>query len=596
MAPSRIRNLSAKLGGVLGASLVVAAYFTWVAWDTLLVAADNARLVSVFQADEYTHLVLLRDALSDGTFYLRFPYYGHSYFNAVLLPLSALAQIMPVGETAIIVALRLGSLIPAALTVLLTFVLAERYWSRGVAWLASIGMMLVNSPLTHWAVTSHPDSLQTLAIVAALYCTCRFVEGREHAWQDRAAALAGLAFATKYGGVLLLPLVVAAGFFVEGDLERARTRAIQALRLMSGIAGSVGLIMTLYEPWTAHRFDQHMSLRLILRGGCVALVAVGALAPFWRGVMRLWRLPGWALAGARSVALFVTAFVLASPFSLVDLGFIRGMLAQSRQAKRGYFFDATGNPADWLGILARPGVVGLLGMGLAGTGLALLVRDARFNRGAPILPRVTLAAWSLGTMAFLMLRVNDRVDRYLLLVIPALFIFAADAAARLWAWAKAGTGNRLVRWIALAGIALAILNEGRLGLARQAEFVGGRASLVQTSDAVRAGRWMLSNVPRDSRVLYDFYSYVPPEFAAARASWGMTAAEVEEVGAEVVVVNDRIRSRYASAADSARFQWGPTAFLPVHEFYGDLERGALAFAPVFRTGGITIYRRRGAGG
>lgn len=585
------------LGGVFGASLVVSAYFSWVAWDTLLVAADNVRLVSVFQADEYTHVVLLRDALANGTFQIHFPHYGYFYFNVVLLPLAVITQLVPMGETGIMIALRLGSLIPAALATIMTFVLAERYWGRAVAWVATLGMVLVNSSVTYWAVTSHPDALQMLALVSSVYCACRFVEQRQPVWRDRAAVAAGLAFATKYAGLFLLPIIVAAGFMRHADAENERQRAARALRIAAAIVGGFGLAVTLYGPWTDRDLPGGISLVDAQRIASGALLSSAIVPRFWNRLLSvgLWH-PG--VYGALTTgALFVASFAVASPFSLVNLTFLRGMMLQSGQINRGYFFAATGGPMDWFDTIARPDVLGLLGTLLAAAGLALVLRDAiRARPTGPALSRAVVGAWVVLMLAFLLLRVNDRVDRYLMILVPGLFILAADAAVRLARSLRNAPIHRVVRAAGLAVIALAATGEAWRGLSAQARFVKDRATIVERSETVRTGNWMAANLPHDARVLYDFYSYVPPVFDEVRASWGMTASEVAGMDADVIVVSSRIRSRYARAADSASYQWGPAAFLPAHEFYRDLERGAFPFVPVHRAEGITVYRRRAPGG
>ena len=595
MTRPQLEGWAAKLTGVLGASMVVAAYFAWLASGTLASAADNARLVGVFESDEYAHLVLLRDAIANGTLQLQFKYYGHFYFNVVLLPLFALAQLVPIGETTIMIALRLGSLVPAALATVMTFVLADRYWGRAVAWVATVWMMLANSSVSYWAVTSHPDTLQMLALVVSVYCACRFVEGRRPSWRDGAAVAAGLAFATKYAGMFLLPIIAAAGFIVRADAASERRRAARALRLMAVTAGGLGLAVTLYGPWSARPLPGGASLLEAQRIVCGALLVTGIIPRFWRWVLSVRLLHSGVYGAITAVSLFAAAFVVASPFSLVNLSFVRGMLLQSGQIHRGYFFAATGGPLDWFDTIARPDVLGVPGTLLAAIGLAVLIREAlRARSREEVSPRMVVGAWVVVMLAFLVLRVNDRVDRYLMIVIPGLYILAAGAAVLLVRSLREAPIHRALRTAALAALALAAADEAWRGAARQVRFARERATMVERSGTVRAGNWMAANLPHHTRVLYDFYSYVPPVFPAARASWGMTAPEVADAGAEVIVVNSRIRSRYSRAADSASFQWGPAAFLPVHEFYRELESGTLPFAPVYRTDGITVYRRRAA--
>jgi hypothetical protein len=546
--------------------------------------------VSVFETDEFDHLMAVRTALAHHTLALEWSIYGHLFFNLALVPLSVLNAFYPVTDTTIIVALRLVSLSAAASAVLLTFALASRHWGSAVGWFALVGLAVLPSSFNYWAVTSHPDSLQVACTMVSLYAACRFTERGQDTWFDAAAAGAGLAFAAKYGGLFLLP-----GLFVLAALVRPGASAadgtcrtisrIQAAVLLTGLVGLV-VSLSLRAAYTGPRWFPVQDIQL---AACVLLVGIGMFDKIWKGLSRSWRPRVFVARALRAASIFWIAFIVVSPFSVNRLTFVSGVLFESRIAAFGQFFAAGGNRLDWFAILASPACVGVVCMGLAGFGLyQFMMRLAREGRLVLASPDGVLWTWIIGFTLFLILRVHLRENRYLLVIVPPLLILAGDSLLRIL---DALSQRRQSRFLFTVGVSMAIVwaaVELSLGTERQLALVRERQSREQTSDAVQAGLWLQSHMSPAARVLYDWYSYVPPMFTAAQGSWGMTSADLSTFNPDVIVVNDAIRARFSSINDASRY-YDKAAFLDRHHFYESLEKGQAGFVLVKSVGPIRLY-------
>lgn len=567
-------------------------YFGWLGWSTLWSAAANARLVSVFETDEFDHIVALRTALAHHTLAIDWSIYGHFFFNLALVPLLLLSRIHHVSDQEIIVTLRLVALGAAAGATALTFLLGSRYWGRAAGWVAAVGLAVIPSSFNLWAVTSHPDSLQLACTVFSLYAACCFVETRQERWLDAAALGAGLAFASKYGGLLLMPCLVVFAALVTPEpqaLEEGGRQAAARLRMAVLLTGAVALMASVAMP-PSRRVP--FGAREVQQAAALVLTALAAIGPLWRWLKGAASGSVLVPRTVRAASVFWIAFIIASPYSLNRLGFLSGMLAESHVIGFGQFFSAGGSRLDWFRILASPQCLGLgvFLLLLAGFG-RYLVALWRERRQALVSADGVLWLWTIGVLLFLIARVHLREPRYLLLILPPAFILAGDAVVRILRHLTAVSPSKRWAgvWIGLALIAAAA--QLQAAAARQQSLIRERAVQVQQSAAVQAGVWLQAHVPCGARVLYDWYSYVPPCFATVQGSWGMSRGEVARFNPDVLVVNEAIRGRFARQTMAARF-YDPSAFMATYDFYNALEAGRLDFTLMKAVGPVQLFRRR----
>lgn len=565
-----------------GALLVVLAA-AWVAstWPLLSVAADSLRLAAVFQPDEQMHVNLLRHALSGGTMALAFGSYGHLYFNAVLLPLHALHAVAPVSDEQILLGLRTLSFLGGGATVLLVAVWARREAGL-VAGLVGGLLVLLSPPLAVWSGLSHPDTLQVFFLTLALYLCRRLMDTFSVRGMVGAAAVAGLAFACKFAGVFVLPLLAA--IVLRGSRPVDGVHGARLLRAGRGLVLAAGAAALLVAFWmTPERViaalteDGHAddgarafigALRTALAvGGAVALA--GAAAPVWR--WRPWLAAPVATAANLAVAgvAFAGALSVASPYSWRKLAMLKGL-----------YFEATrlGAAAPAGSALASWGQVALTDFGpllLAATPAALVGCWLMQRRGSePAGGAVALlTAWVALFGLVLAARIRVAEPHYALPLLPALAWLGGYASARL---AEALPARRLAAPLLVAVV---------LGLAAP-RYVDARhrfAHRVDTSGAVAGGRWLSCAVAPAARVAYDYMAYVPPEFRDARPTWGGTEAWLTGVSPDVVVTRASVELLYASGPGTEA----------TRAYYACLRSGACGFERWFGNAEVEIFGRAG---
>lgn len=285
----------------------------------LRVGAADLGLVGVLSPDEelagrlVRHMVDAR-SLSPDHF---FAYGALSRELAVLL----LLPLTPFGapsDRAVIVSLRLVSLLGGAATVVLTGLLGRRLGGPRTGAVAAL-LAAVTPDLAHWSAVAHPDTVQVALIAATLLVAGQLLERPSNRLVLLGGALAGLAFGTKYGGLPLMPVLLLAswgGHARTGPAPRVRQLAADALRV--GAAFALAFLIT--NPYTlaepvrflgqfrgeiAHARDGHVFvegdgrwewLRVLASedlGGPILLVSAVAGACIATG--RAWRRPGgWA--------------------------------------------------------------------------------------------------------------------------------------------------------------------------------------------------------------------------------------------------------------------------------------------------------------
>jgi hypothetical protein len=574
---------SSKQRAVAACALIL--YFAWLGWGAVPSASSSARLVAVFETDEHDHMIAVRIALGHPLPAINWQIYGHLFFNIALGPLTWLNAFAGVSDRTIIVTLRLVSLASAAAAAFLTFVMASRYWGYAVGWFAMAGLAVLPFSFNYWAVTSHPDTLQVACTTFALYAACRFAEHGDGRWLDAAAIGAGLAFAAKYGGLFLLPclfvlcVIVSAGpELLATDMMPGTVRRIRAAVLFTGCAGLI-ISLVLREPYAGVRRIPAQDLQLVASAVLAALALAGRL---WLPLTR-WPLPVPVSRMVRVISLFWLVFVVTSPFSLHRLSFISGMIFDSRTVAFGQFFAGGGNGLDWIPILASTDSVGVVCLAFAVVAfLGFLLRLARDRGAALVSPEGILWMWIAGSIFFLMWHVRLREHRYLLVVMPPLLILAGATLARLV--------KRLPRPVAAVLLVVWAGVELNFAAGRQLALRHERRNREQASDTVAAGVWLQGHVPSTARVLYDWYSYVPPRFANVRGSWGMTETELAAYQPDVIVVNDRIRGRFASLSDASRYD-SVAGFHARYNLYQSLERGRADYGLVASIGPIRVYGR-----
>lgn len=514
-----------SLGGIAGYLLALA--------RLLPLGAEDFGVAGVFSTDEalsgqVTRRMLRESSLNPSHFFSYGALY-HELAALLLLPFGASAT----SERAVLIGLRALSLLAAGATLALTGLLAARLFGRWAGLLAA-ALLACSSELARWSITAHPDTLQLALITGSLLVTTRVREEARRRDVALAALLAGLAFGTKYLGLLALPLLAV---------------ALLAGRLARGEGG-------------------------------------GALAR---------RLAGDALLAG---AVFFAAFALSNPYALIEwrrfITQARGELAQSRG---GHLLRADDAPVRWLGRIGARSFAGPLlpPAALVGGVAAFTTADSahaaagrRWWRLAAgrLGAEALVALWTGGYLLYLLAAVRYQESRYALPLLPGMAVLASGLVARIARWSPPiGLIAAAMLVAVTAGAAVAPVRA--LSSERWA-----RATNEEANPRITAGRWLRENFSPDTVILADAYVYLPPSLTRATVTFGLTEAQVLAISPDVIVTTEEIRGRFHDPASAERYIDGAAAYRARADAYDRLERGELdSYRPIKQFDSVRVYRR-----
>ncbi len=602
------------------AAVLLLAYFLWLGCAMVPSASENLRLVEVFNVDAGTHVRLLRAAISNHSFKIDFAPYGHLPFNLALIPLLTLENFSPASDQRLVIALRLVSWASAIGAVFTTFLLSRRFFGSAIAWGAAVLTCVVSTEFIHWSVHSHPDIPQVLFLMISLFFCCELARTDSLRSLVLSSIAAGLAFACKYSGLFLLPviwLVVLSHTSQRRevlprrvDLERfaVALRSLIAVFGLSLIAAGLSatrefanLHLSTDGSVDSHNLEFLGRLRgvLLLAGSC-ALVVSG-IPRMWRYVATIQKLPGLLFRMTVSLASFGGAFLLASPFSLTKLNFLRGLVNESRHVSFGHVVKEGGGLAKWIEALLSSEVLGSVPCALAAlAAIAAGIRAIKTRGSSPGFsgwasevmrrPEVILSLWVFCYLTFLVLRVRMIAPRYLLPVVPASAILAAWSCVYLISVSRR-VKNPLIHYMSVASLAILLSFFLVQSFNEVSDYRSNSMDRVSNSASVAAGNWLLSEYSTDSKVYGDYYSYVPPAFRDARMTWAGTEREIREFAPDIVIVNQRVASRFADPRLAGIYRGGREAYLEHFEYYQSFSQGRLDYRLVLELGDIAVFMR-----
>jgi 4-amino-4-deoxy-L-arabinose transferase-like glycosyltransferase len=503
------------------------------------VGASDFSVVGLFSTDEQLAGQLVRAMVQHGNLGLsNFYSYGPLDLYAarfLLLPWSLLHGI---SDEAIIVVLRAVSLLAGLGCVAATYALGAHLWDRTTG-LVAASFMALNPVVLSWSTTAHPDMLQLLWLLLGLECAAAFAAQHSRVFLVLGAVCAGLAFATKYSGELLLPVL-----------------------------------------WLAD-------------GLCLGTATAAHRAEAFRG-----RLAGFTADVALTLALFVATFLLVDPSVVASpREFLYQALLEAGLAHSGHVFRL-GSSTSWIATLARPSALGPAAAALAAAGL-LAWGIADLRRIAPTAQkdataaaaaaraggRILVAAWAVGYLLLLLVWIADQQVRYALPLLPAAALFAA--APLVWLSRRSRLTGALAGLLFLAAIvppAWTALQYERA--------MAGRMNDPLVQDRLAAGRWLAARVAPGTPIVTDAYAYLPPSLTNVDVTFGLTPAQLAADHPRVIVTDRSIRDRFRDPSAAARYVDGAATYQQIAATYDALDAGRLACYPLLqRFGPESIYGR-----
>jgi 4-amino-4-deoxy-L-arabinose transferase-like glycosyltransferase len=533
--------------GFLAELLCLLLLYIWMAafsyaffFDSL---TGNIREIATYSSDSFTILDLVNHSLSSRPFQMDFFAYGHFYFNVAVALSYIYSLFFPLDEWTTFLILRAISWIGTALTVALVFAFARRFLGRIESVFAAC--LIAFSPAAiEWGIEVHPDTWQMFFLTLSLYFCARAVAvppaamanatvgGREPAnfvLVLAAGAAAGAAFGTKYLGIILFPLLVAAVLMtpIEPRTDRHFALATRWIVLLAAVLAAViavvghettgPLLVATFPPWGV--LDQ-IGLDRITRvvwgacflgfAFCAALVAaylIGGNTPAYRA---------WLISACRLVAvaaMFIVTFALTSPWSIYQLQFVPDIVMQSIRTGLGDKFGLLWLPFIFGSLNYDGDLVGWETGALSMVGAALLLRASlRRDYSGSNRPFFFVLGYLMIFLVFLVVHVNRVTVQYALPVIPCIVLLAAfglsgsRALATRWLGERAGTAAVVALAMLIAGLQI-WHGVNNLLAYRKVDLIEAL-----TPENKSLGDWLLGCVSADAKVFAAPGSYVPPQF------------------------------------------------------------------------------------
>lgn len=500
----------------------------------ILQGIDNIRLIEVFSSDEaaivrmVTYMFQLQTLSPARHPYFKWP---SLIYYLVGLFVSPYALLFPIDVPAVIVAARLVSVVFGVFSLWATYLLAARLFNPRVALLACL-FMLTTLNFLELSVIAHPDIPQLFLTLLSVYFGSLLIEHYRLRDVALASLFAGFAFGTKYGGAFLLPVIWLSCFL--------------ALLKRQEKSGSCDLRMLAWQ--------------VILNSALIVFVFVGA-------------------------------FLLTTPYAAIDFQkFIKDLRWQSEHVQTGHLYRGEGG-WEWLEMLSSDRLLGDTLSGLFLLSLLMVASDLWSRRGQPFLDRlggsVVALVWIMVLLLYLLLQARYVAARVVLPIVPFILIFAAYGAIHL----LSSDFRFLPLNLVIKGVAIVLsLLSLRPRIVGGHEFFKKRVGKVQDNPVVAAGEWLEANYPPETRIVYDTYSYIPPQFETIFRSWGQTEVFVAEKDPDIIVVHRSIRKRFVDPNRAKEYVDGPDTYLLIHDFYARLEAGEFpCFGLTKDFGAVTIY-------
>ena len=185
---------------------LILVFYTGFCVPLLPVAADDIRMVDVFSMDEASAVAVVRYLYVRGTWVVETFSYGGLFYYVPVMILHVLGIFGSVDDLMIVVVLRGIGTLAGVGCVFLTFQIGRIVGGEAAGAIAAC-LLVLTPAFLRWSVEIHPDIPQMFWLLSALYGCCLLFENRTTRRVAMVGVFAGLAFATKYAGVFLLPVI-----------------------------------------------------------------------------------------------------------------------------------------------------------------------------------------------------------------------------------------------------------------------------------------------------------------------------------------------------------------------------------------------------
>jgi hypothetical protein len=280
---------------------------------------------------------------------------------------------------------------------------------------------------------------------------------------------------------------------------------------------------------------------------------------------------------------FVLTFILVSPEPTVRSLSIKGISTEYGVIKIGQDFRNEAPNSEWFVYLISGEMLDDFISLFVMVGLIRFLWELKQKPREMLLsPTVIMWLWVILFFGLLFIDIKMRGARLLLPILPFLVILASREITRMLDFIFEKTPKKSTGSLMLGTALLLIIVFIELPRVNAVvEYHNIFANREKNSLSVAAGNWLAQNYPPSTRILYDYYSYVPPSFPNAQATWGGTIRQLELFKPDVVIVNKKISRQFSNISDLVRYTGGTEEkFKERFKYYSMLREGALNYSLV----------------
>ncbi|MBD79561.1 MAG: hypothetical protein CL840_11640 [Crocinitomicaceae bacterium] len=575
--------------------LLVAIWFVAIPLANL--GTSHLRIIEAINTDEGDLLWLMIQAYRNGNFDLGSSPYGILYYNTCLILTYMLGWFTQVTDTHMIVITRLVSFFALIGTSTVVAKYAHRF-KMGQWGLVFILTLLGSQVAIRYGLMLHPDMLQVFFIALGLYCIASYMEQAKPKWILLAMVMAGLAFSSKYSGLILLPLIgIALLLKYKMYYKTIPLNVIRAVNII-GSALIFTSIQLLYASSFAPSITEVGWLSFVLTVGTIISVFVFVFHVALIFNQRLFQNEWIRFLAIKVFLAFVIGFVFgltfcfAAPQGIIDLQFFSSFLAMTNEHVDGFWFRESSGFIGWVEELLKPNVLKLFWFILACFGLiwALLKGQIRLNNW--LVPKLIPAYWIVLYFAVLTFGVNSKFPHYLLPVLPFLFLYAGYVLSQTIELLRAKLAENKLELIhfAVFGILGVILSYQALN------YRNTEVAKFQNSPRIAIGEWMDENIQEEIFILADKYIYIPPrQRFKALTLWGISSQVIEETNPDYLAIQYDIYSQFLDINRVDEYLHGRELYLDRNQLYTKLINNTHpGYELVKDLGENKLYRRREA--
>lgn len=469
--------------------------FVVITISTLIVLTyglESLNLMQVFDSDEHRIVSMVLHHLQVGNLNPDGYFnYGHLYESIGFAGLKFFSHFdWNVDIRLIGTWLRLLSLGFGALTCLMTYRLALTLGLARPLAVLSVLLLFTMPDFVFYLRTIHPDTLQTFLMVASMV-----VATSRHTFRAAllSAMLAGLAFGTKYSGVFILPFCLLP----------------HALAYWTGTEGKSG----------------EKLLNLVKKA-----ILVGVA--------------------------FFALYAITNPYAVRHYRAAIGAIQfEQNHVATGHGKVEPTNPLLWFSPMSYEfsalGLV-LLGLGFLFCGLTVASPLRRKSLRAVVSDYdsrnvLSLFIYAAFSIAYLLVSVRMREPRYTFHIVPFAMILSVRGLRSL----LSGVERRLALPPAVALVGL-----GALFCTHQTYRAVERmvyANRKPVSARVVAGGFLEDRYPAKTKILADYYTYIPAKFTAVEIEWGITQEQIDKFAPDVIIFNRSMSGRWLWKEGGTKF-------------------------------------------